>query len=119
LYTPASRQQLTAATVFVTAKRLPSDPQSDKFELGDCRVSCRYRTEGGDVVSLQILGCANAIRTGRLQSADKEEAVAQVLRTNAEIGIVGPDKAAERLAKDLATEFGGVIISPTHAELVG
>lgn len=118
LYTPAVRAEVVAVDLFMAATRLPSDPAEDRFQLGDCRVSCRYWTAGGDVVSRQILGCANAIRHGRLRSADKDAAVAQVFKAKTEIGIVGLDEAVAKIARDLAAKFGRILISPTDAELV-
>jgi hypothetical protein len=119
LYTSISRAELVAADVLAGATRLPGDPTEDKFEIGGCRISCRYWSRGGDTVSRQILGCFNAIRIGKLECADKDAAMARVSKAKPEIGIVGSDEEVEELANILATRFGGVIISPTDARLVG
>lgn len=35
------------------------------------------------------------------------------------MGIIGPDIAVEELATNLAIKLGGVIVSPTDAEILG
>lgn len=119
LYTPAVRAEIMTVELFVAATRLPSDPGNDRFQLGECRVSCRYRAAGGDAVSRQILGCANDIRTGQVRSGGKDAVIAQLFKAKTEMGIIGPDIAVEELATNLAIMLGGVIVSPTDAEILG
>ena len=119
LYTAAVRTNFLATSPLAGATRLRSSEGEDGFEVRGCRVTCRYWSAGGDTVSRQILGCANAIRTGSLACANKDAAMAQVLSAKSEIGIVGPDEAVEKIARQLATALRGVIVSPTTAEVVG
>jgi hypothetical protein len=117
LYTPTTRTGLAIATAFPLASHVTSGDDEDVFQIGDCRISCRYWTRGGDFVSKQILGCHNAVRTGRLRCASKDAVERQVCETKSVIGIVGPDDAIRSLALALAERYSGVLVDGENADL--
>lgn len=119
LFTTAKRDSFRVADAFPDAKLLSSTEGEDQFLIGECQVTCCYRATPGDFVSRQVLGCRNAIKTGKLACADRESAMRRVAETQAVFGMVGPDDLVERLASELAAHFPGVLVTPTDAILAG
>src|SRR5215471_17182048 len=104
LFTPTKREDLTIAADFPMATQVSRSDDEDVFEIGPCRIW----TRGGDFVSKQILGCHNAVRTGRLQCTNADLAKRQVSETQSVIGMVGPDETVFAVALALGARYGGV-----------
>jgi hypothetical protein len=119
LFTPTPRERLKIGEVFRHATCTACDEAEEQFLIGNCRITCRFRTEPGDFVSRQVLGCHNAVRTGRLYCADRELTLERIARTQAVIGMVGPDNEVDDVASALAARFAGVLVSATDAVGVG
>jgi len=85
------------------------------YTVAGCRVTCRHRTEPGDFVSRQVLGCHNAVRAGTLATADRDAALAAVAATVSVVGIIGPEGAAEKVAAALARRLSGAVVTESGA----
>jgi hypothetical protein len=117
LYTPTNRAELAVMSVFPEAVRVSGGEDEDVFQLGACRVTCRYWTRGGDFVSKQILGCVAAVEAGRLRSTDAAAVQKRVFQTQSVIGIVGPEDQVRVVAAALAGQFLGVLVDGAEAVL--
>ena len=115
LYTPTDRAGLAIASVFPDAILVSKSDDEDVFQVGTCRLTCRYWTRGGDFVSKQIMGCATAVQSGQLQSANAGAVEEQVYQTQSIVGIVGPEDAVGDVAVALAARFSGVLIDGEEA----
>src|SRR4051812_23322217 len=110
LFTPANRTSLAIASHFPDAAPLASGADEDVFQIGRCRVTCRFWAQGGDFVSKQILGCGTAVRSGQLRCVDIDATERQIDETQAVIGIVGPEDAVRVIASRLASCYSGVLV---------
>jgi hypothetical protein len=119
LFTTAARKELVAADIFGDAERIKTSKVEDQFEIGECQITCRYRTKRGDFVCQQCLGCWNAIRAGQLRCKQKKVAIDRVLQAKTVIGIVGPDDEAKQLALSLAEQFTGIVVTVKEAIVAG
>lgn len=118
LYTSVARADLAIASVLPSAILVSSGDDEDVFQVDTCRLTCRYWTRGGDFVSKQILGCATAVSSGELRSADPPSVEAQVYHTQSIIGAVGSEEAVGALVAALAAQFGGVLVDGDEAVLI-
>jgi len=118
LYTPVVRADLAIARVLPTAALVSQSDDEDVFQVGACRLTCRYWVRGGDFVSKQILGCATAVASGELRSADPTSVEEEVYHTQSIIGAVGPEEAVDAVVATLAARFGGVLVSASEAVMV-
>src|SRR3954452_6511532 len=91
LFTPASQEHFAVRDALPAAQLISSADGEDQYSVGECRLNVRYRVKPGDFVSKQVLGCWNAIRVGRLRCPDPARGMKAVLKTQAVVGIVGPD----------------------------
>ncbi|HEX4609466.1 MAG TPA: hypothetical protein VH092_14810 [Urbifossiella sp.] len=114
IFTAASRDRFVAGLP-ASATFVATSAGEDQYSIGDCRVTCRYRTAPGDFVSRQVLGCHNALRTGQPACGEREVALDLVAKVNTVIGIVGPDAAVEEIATTLAKLLRGVVVSESGA----
>lgn len=117
LYTPTTRAALAVADSLPDAVRVSGGEDEDVFQVGACRVTCRYWTRGGDFVSKQILGCVAAVGAGRLRSDDPAAVEDRVSQTQSVIGVVGPEDEVRDVAAALARRFQGVLVDGVEAVL--
>ena len=115
LYTPTDRAGLAITSIFPDAILVSQGEDEDVFQVGTCRLTCRYWTRGGDFVSKQIMGCATAVQSGQLQSANAGAVGEQVYQTQSIVGVVGPEDTVIALAAALASRFTGVLIDGEEA----
>lgn len=118
LYTPVASADLDIASVLPPAVLVFRGDDEDVFQVGSCRLTCRYWVRGGDFVSKQMLGCATAVASGELRSADPPSVEEQVYQTQSIIGAVGPEEAVGALVAALAAQFGGVLVDGDEAVAV-
>lgn len=115
LFTPTNRAGLSISAVFPMASHISSGIDEDVFQIGECRVTCRYWTQGGDFVSKQILGCKTAVRSGQLHCTKTDAVENQVLATESVIGITGPEESVNDIALKLANILTGVLVDGHEA----
>ena len=118
-FTTALRSEVAITEVFPHAELLSTAEDQETYMVDGCKLTLSFWLAGGDRVSHLILGCHNAIRTGRLACADRETAMATVLQTKTAFGMVGDKLLLGRIAEQLSKRFPGVVITSTHAIVVG
>ena len=118
-FTSTPRAKLVIGDAFPSAEHLSSNYDEDAYAIGDCTATCRYRTAPGDFVSKQILGCHNAVRTGRLNSSDVESTLCRIAETQTVIGLIGTDELIAEIVTKLSLSFPGVVVSATEATMAG
>jgi hypothetical protein len=89
----------------------------DEYAVGRCRLTCRYRTRPGDFVSRNVLGCYNALTTGRIGCRGREAALRPIANTRTVIGLTGPDSEVAAIAAALARRLGGMLVFESGAEV--